>query len=133
MKRLSLYLFIFILLVNYSCVKMDVLYSICIKNNTSKIIYFHIAESYPDTVLPATKEYVAKISANNRKPVDSSNPWEEQFKKEFPKDTLLIFFFDSDTINKYDWETIRKGYKIMEKRIYSKTDLQKANWYIYYP
>lgn len=115
-----------------SCVPKDKLFSIWIKNNSNKNIYF-IVNNYVDTLLPLTNKYLIKVEVNDRISIDSHQPWNEVFSAKYPKDTLLIYFFNNDSINKYDWETIRISNKIMEKRIYSKQDLQNSNWYINYP
>ena len=45
--------------------------------------------------------------------IDSDN-WEEEI--EFlPKDTLSIFIFSTDTLNKYSWEEVRRDYKILRR------------------
>jgi hypothetical protein len=130
MKYLLSIIILFTLL---ACTPMDREYSILIKNNTSVSIFFYVSQDYPDTLLPQTKQYVKIIETNNTKSFDNPHKWEDDFSTIYPKDTLLIFFFNADTINRYDWETIRKGYKIMERRAYSKGDLEKSNWTITYP
>lgn len=122
-----------ILFIFVACTPMDREYSILIKNNTATPIYFYVSQRYPDTLLPQTKQYVKIIEAKNSKSLDNPHKWENNFSEVYPKDTLLIFFFNADTINRYDWEIIRKGYKIMERRAYSKEDLEKSNWIITYP
>lgn len=132
--------FVFIILIIFTsicstCIKhSDVYeYTIWIKNNSNQPISYFVSRAYPDTTLSLDKPYISKLVSQARDFVLTDTERQDiYFRKEFTSDTLLLFIFNPDTINKYDWETIRKGYKIMEKRTYSKTDLEKANWYIYY-
>lgn len=50
-----------------------------------------------------------------------------------PADTLSIFIFSYDTLRKYDWETIRKEYKILKRYDLSLPDLRNLNWKVVYP
>jgi hypothetical protein len=112
---------------------MDRYYFITIKNDSSNNIYFQISNNYPDTAVLLTTSYLNIIHNNTNKTLGIPRRWEDAFSEVFPKDTLLIFFFDSYTINSYDWETIRLDYKILERRAYSKSDLKKSNWTITFP
>lgn len=129
MKRL----FVFILLIK-SCTPYDLhFYTIDINNKYNASIYYYLNLTFPDTLLPIENKYIIKINKSSFDVLDSEEPWSKKFSKIFPKDTLQIFFFNADTIAKYDWEYIRKNYKIMERRVYSKSDLEKNNWQINYP
>ena len=47
--------------------------------------------------------------------------------------SLNYFLFYPDTLAKYDWETIRKDYKILIRYDLSRQDLKKLDWCFYYP
>lgn len=130
MKRIFINIFVLIYLT--SCLPVDKRYPIWIKNNTNNGIYFFV-NNYIDTLLPQTDKYVILINANDKISIDSNQPWEEVFSAEYPKDTLQIFYFNVDSINKYDWNTIRNEYMVMDRRVYSKTYLLNNNWTIIYP
>jgi hypothetical protein len=49
-------------------------------------------------------------------------PLENYFHK-IPSDTLSVFYFHVDTINKYSWEEIRQGYKVLRRYDLSIDDL----------
>jgi hypothetical protein len=102
-------------------------------NNSGKPIYHYIPREYdifyPDTSLPEKKPNLYKI---NREWHISLNLSENQIFKNL-SDTLSIFFFDPDTLAKYEWATIRQEYKILMRYDLSHNDLKKLDWCIYYP
>jgi len=115
--------FLFIILLLKACYPI---YHLYIVNNSNKPIYFLISKDYPNTDVPShsskifhsldmikAHEVYYKISDKYR--------WEETFQGIFPKDTLIIFFFED------------KGHTILERRMYSKHDLKESDWRIVYP
>ena len=48
-------------------------------------------------------------------------------------DNILIFFFDADTIEYYNWDVIRENYKILERRMYSWNEITNSKLGIVYP
>jgi len=139
MRRVQI-IFTFILLV--SCVpKTELSYPIYIYNETDNQsigYYFAVggryASCYPDTLLPKDNIFVYN---KNIKPMehfhyDSQMRWDKVFQL-LPKDTLSIFIFSSDTLNKYDWEEMRKGYKILKRYDLSIQDLDLLGYGVYYP
>jgi hypothetical protein len=91
---------------------------------------------YPDTLLPdiIPKSY-KPYPFNKRWSVNFGNPGpnENQLFAKFPTDTMSIFFFDPDTLAKYDWQIIREEYKILVRYDFSQNDLKLLKWCIYYP
>ena len=63
--------------------------------------------------------------------IDSDN-WEEEIES-LPKDTLSIFIFSTDTLNKYSWEEVRRDYKILRRYDLSIQDLELLDYKVYYP
>jgi len=117
-----------------ACIPIDKRQYIQVKNNSTQSIYFYMNNHYPDTLLPESNQFVFIVGNGSVKQAwEVSGTLEKEFSRDFPHDTLLIFFFLSSTINNYDWETIRKDYKILERRSYSQSDLEKLNWIINYP
>lgn len=77
---------------------------------------------YPDS-LPQTNEYVVyNIEDSYPQGVESHISWDEYFDS-LPHDTLSLFIFHTDTLNKYTWEEIRDGYKILKRYDLSKDDI----------
>jgi len=116
-----------------SCLPIDKRFPIWIINTSGYNIYCHVSKNYPDTLLPVSSLNVIIIKNGEKKPIDSNEPWEETFSAQFPSDTLLIYYFNADTFNKYSWEDIRAKHKIFRKNLYSKQDLRNFNWVINYP
>jgi len=50
-----------------------------------------------------------------------------------PTDTMSIFFFDPDTLAKYDWSIIREEYKILVRYDLSHDNLRELKWCVCYP
>ena len=93
-------------------------HGLAIENRSSNKIFFFISNQYPDTSLPSSSKYIFSIQPK------SGYYFEDPRKKPYPniflKDEMFIFFFDADTIERYDWDIIRCDYKILERRKYSK-------------
>ncbi|UZD37510.1 hypothetical protein OL230_06490 [Capnocytophaga ochracea] len=124
-----------------SCIpKMDIIYPIYIYNNSEKPIGFYIPAGgeyglpYPDTLLPNTDNYIYNREIRPKKHLqqDSWRKWKDVLKS-FPKDTLSIFIFSTDTLNKYSWEEVRRDYKILRRYDLSIQDLELLDYKVYYP
>ena len=117
-----------------ACVPIDRQYYIYLKNNSNIGIWYLTNYNFPDTLLPDSNLNLYFVSAGEKKIiVGSPQKWEADFTNYFPKDTCQIIFFNADTINRYDWETIKSQYKISVKIDYSKNYLQSNDWIINYP
>jgi hypothetical protein len=87
---------------------------------------------YPDS-LPESNDYIVyDISKVLRPGYESHLSWEKFF-QELPKDTLSVFIFHTDTLNKYSWEEVRDGYMILKRYDLSLDDLKRMNWTVIYP
>ena len=99
-------------------------------NRSSNKIYFYISNKYPDTSLPLTNKNVFSIKPN------SGYFFEDPRRKPYPNlysnNDMLIFFFNADTIEHYNWDVIRNDNKILERRMFSQEDIRK-NRGIFYP
>ena len=117
---------------------MDNSYEINLVNESGYSIGYYFATGgeygtyYPDS-LPETNNYIVyDMSKVLRPSYESHLNWEEFFQT-FPNDTLSVFIFHTDTLNKYTWEEVRDGYKILKRYNLSLGDLQKIDWTITYP
>ena len=106
-------------------------------NNADYSIGFYIADGgeygtiYPDS-LPETNAYVTYDISNVLRPGFEAHycSWEKFFKM-FPSDTLSVFIFHTDTLNKYSWEEVRDGYKILRRYDFGKEDLENLYELVY--
>lgn len=137
--KYTLLMFTVVLLMANSCGKlMETWYSIKVENKTSKALRVtagcskFMMNSYPDTTLPSNKPFLLNVSPKNYNHLDHSFPWEVIIQG-LPADTLSIYIFDADTLNTYDWRSIKEGYKILKRYDLSLDDLKKSNWTITYP
>ena len=128
-------IFIFLLLFSCEWPYMDKVDPLYIKNKSYHTISIYPARRgfdflYPDTSITLKyKPYPLEsfLSTN----IDSDN-WEEEI--EFlPKDTLSIFIFSTDTLNKYSWEEVRRDYKLLKRYDLSIQDLELLDYKVYYP
>ena len=118
---------------------MDKKYPVYLKNNADHSIgsYFGLGGEfgtiYPDTSLPSVNKYViTEIKPESRYIYDSGLKWEEVYSM-LPKDTMSVFIFHTDTLEKDNWEEIRNNYKILKRYDLSLDDLKRMNWTITYP
>ncbi|WP_291529407.1 hypothetical protein [Bacteroides sp. UBA939] len=109
-------------------------------NNSDKPICYYMPWEdgvfYPDTILPNIIPMPYKpFPFNKYSNANFGNPGpnENTLFAMFPTDTMSIFFFDPDTLAKYEWETIRQDYKILVRYDLSHNDLKALDWRIYYP
>jgi hypothetical protein len=132
MKSISFTLILSLLIVG--CLG-DKIYLLSIKNNSGQTISFYVGSFgsvYPDTSLVLSKIPMQTIPPAEERHWDISYPF-EQFFQHLPKDTLSVFLFDTDTLNKYDWNTIRSQYKVLKRYDLSLSDLQAKNFVVAYP
>lgn len=91
---------------------------------------------YPDTSISQFKERLTpEILPEEKAAVSGSGEasWDNVWEGTVPNDTLSMFFFHSDTIDAYHWDTIRKEYKVLLRYDLSLQDLKKRNFVIEYP
>lgn len=88
---------------------------------------------YPDTILP--EKNPEPYQFNKQWAYNFGNPGmnENQLFEYMSVDTMSIFFFDPDTLAKYEWKIIREEYKILIRYDFSHADLRQLNWRIDYP
>ena len=98
-----------------------------IQNESSNGIAFNIGITYPDTTIIFTEKSLKGCPVDERVPFDINKPWKEYF-KELPRDTLNVYVFSSDTLQKYDWETIVSESKVLERYDLSYQDMIEMNW-----
>lgn len=107
-------------------------FRIKIANNSADTVTTLVSYQYPDTTIPDRYDRLGGIRPNDFRYFDSREPWKEVF-KDLPKDTLSVFYFSLDTIQAYDWQTIRSGYRILKRVDVSLQDLENNNYMVNYP
>lgn len=106
-------------------------------NNTDHDIGYYIGMGggdgtvYPDTLLPNGYSH-AGVYRNSDITINVEGTWAEWYGY-LKTDTLCFFILNSDTLNKYPWEEIRKDYKILRRYDLSLQDLEYLEYKIYYP
>jgi hypothetical protein len=128
-----------IIIVGSNCEKwLEHSYTVDLVNNSGHNIGYYFATGgrygtcYPDS-LPETNEYIMyDISKVISPGMESHLSWEKFF-KELPIDTLSVFIFHTDTLNKYSWKEIRDGYMILKRYDLSLEDLKKSHFKVTYP
>ena len=155
MKSIKFFLLLFLSMLT-SCVLFDpprhVFQDLYFVNNSNSYVSFYpysfslailkYEMFYPDTLLPPLDtEYVSFDDFHKVLPMKSytlHTILEQIHLKEIPditrKDSLLMFYvFSVDTLEKYSWEEIREGYRILKRYDLSYEDLDSLNWTITYP
>lgn len=140
-KMAKVLIFVFLITNLYECDKtaMDNKYAVYVLNNANHSIgcYFALGGNYgtlyPDTSLPASNQYIiSDIKSGSKYIYDSGIEWKDIYSK-FPKDTMSVFIFHSDTLRAVNWAEIRCNYKILKRYDLSLDDLKRMNWTITYP
>jgi len=113
-------------------------YSIRIENNSDNKIFVSAGcgrygmTSYPDTLLPDLEPSLLSVNTGDFNYLRSGIPWKDIIKQQ-PENVLSIYFFNTDTIEKYGWNKIKQGNKVMQRREISLEEMQSMNWTITYP
>ncbi len=103
-----------------------------IQNNSNNGVSFLISESFPDTIVPNKEGSLLMLELGNRRPYDQNREWEDFF-AQLPADTLSVFFFDNDTLAKYDFSQVRIDYNILKRKDISLQDLNSNSYTVTYP
>lgn len=131
-------IFSFLLLTFIACPNVEHIKDyFIIRNNSERelLVYLGISETsmggtlYPDTI-------VMEIRGNALAgPVKPNGYLTYAYTRSIHTDTLCFFIFDVDTLEKYSWEEIRSGYKILQRYDLDVTDeaMRKLNFEISYP
>lgn len=119
---------------------------ISLKNNYQNAISSQIGFDYPDTSVGHRNIFLGYDSTTIKinKGDEHSISWGQGscFEALFSgggsdellvSDTLTLFIFSYDTLQKYNWETIRTQYKILKRYDLSTQNLKQLKWAISYP
>ncbi len=114
-------LMIFIILLVSSCkIPTDIESSIQIRNNSDQSVSTFIALpngvgfAYPDTTLPLNEIPMQSAGLGQQNFYYFPRSLEEELNT-LPTDTISIYYFSTDTLNKYSWEEIRDNYMVLRR------------------
>ena len=140
MKRI--YILFGVIFLFVQCITEPNLEVLFITNKSTQIIkiYFNSEVNhrfvYPDTLITNFQNRVYfenYLPFSERNEIISVASWRETYKNKASQDTLYLFIFASDTLAKYSWEEIRKGYKVLARYDLSLEDLERLNFELSYP
>lgn len=109
-----------------------------IRNNSIESIYFGPAYSYPDTslygqgVVPTSSTITYQVKAGETAKLSINCCWEDLI-EDLSSDTLMIFIYDTDTLDRFPWEEVQSDYKILQRYDLSLGDLERLNFTVTYP
>jgi len=128
--KMNILSIVLLVLCNVGCDKLaDHVYSIKVQNNTTDTIQFYASYAYPDTAIANEKPILKMAYPSKYSYWDSKEKWEDVL----PSDTISMYILSKDTVDKYSWDLIRSGYRILKRYDLSIKDLEKQNWTITYP
>jgi hypothetical protein len=134
MKKLSIINVIFcLILLSCGCKNwVERHYELEIKNSSSINVYTYFylvweggpdGAIYPDTLLSFDKRELICINSGEKfrtsRPVVPIIEWISSL----PKDTLSVYYFHPDTLQKYSWEEIQREYKVLRRYDLSVEDI----------
>ncbi len=124
----------------FSCKNLKTDLFIVFWNNSDQPISVFIATpdwagfTYPDTILPMNSISMLQIVEQGYNRITPAGDIDFYFSA-LPNDTASIYFFSTDTLEKYSWEEIRAGYMVLERRDVAMPEglSDPHHWDIYYP
>lgn len=133
----TLLLFLLMIVGIFSCEKFPVKrYDLLIKNNshTNVCCYFYLVWDggdngvvYPDTLLSFDREDLQCINIGEEYRTSRSGIPITEWVASQPKDTLSIFIFSKDTLERYYWENIQQNCNILKRYDLSIEDMEKLS------
>jgi hypothetical protein len=102
-----------------------------IKNESNLGISYLVSEVYPDTLIPNDENNVFMLAAGEKESYDQNDF--DVFFAGLPADTLSIFFFSNDTLEKYSFQQIRSSYNILKRQDFGLQYFENSEYIIKYP
>ena len=126
---------LFALLLLTACPEKGDFRSFKFENNSDVDIYIYlgaIERKFGGTLFPDTAVSRVRAGIPVRRGSDirisrfSQEVWDVT-------DTLCLFIFDAGVFNRYSWEEIKSGYKILKRYDLTLEDFQRLRWSIPFP
>lgn len=119
-----------ILISAHKCTHLD--NKLTIVNNSNRGIYTYTDFAYPDTLLNGHMVTTSIIPPRGEGNHLISAKWESNVS--CLKDSILIIVvLDTDTLQKYGWERVRKDYNILKRYDLTLEELETKQWKVTYP
>jgi hypothetical protein len=114
------------------CTDHESSYAFNIKNDHSADIYYHINFStiakedviYPDTTLSFPRNRLVRVKQGTTLHDNIPTHPIEKWVSDLPYDTLSVYIFDKDTLDRYEWDKIQEDYKILKRYDLSVKDIR---------
>ena len=140
-KMLSILIVFIITMTLYGCPDDFGIDALRINNESADTLCVFLASgfvsAYPDTIIPkySTELGLAVICPNSILELlpGGNRLYKYIFKERLPQDTLSVFIFKLDTLIAYNWNIIRRDYKISVRYDLSYPDLKSLGFAIPYP
>ena len=133
MKKIrNITFFVVVLFLTTGC-PMDMDWGLRVVNNSQQTIYVYAAYLQED-LLPISKPRLIEVLRQQEGWISGSYINDEQLKR-FSKEQLTMFFLSKDTIDKYNWETVRSKNMVLKLYRFNEQELLgKGNGYqVFYP
>ena len=103
------------------------------KNDHYQSPHFHdtLLHSWDYNPLWSPEEYKSAPGEENTSAMSSDTPWEGIF--HYQLDTLLIFVFNADALETFEWDFICENYLVEQRYDLSLEDLQSLDFKLYFP
>jgi len=130
MMKMSNLLIVLLIFCSVSCETLvDHSYIIRIQNNSKDTVQFYASYSYPDISIVVSKPRLIMVYPKDYSSLESKKDWKDVL----PKDTILIYILNKDTVDAYSWDVIRAKNKVLKRYGLSLQDLEKQSWTVTYP
>ena len=124
--------------VNVGCgpIAMDYRIRFSIVNESDHSIGFYVADGEdhvccPDSLPLTNKSVVYDTREQMWSGIEAHYRTWEQYFEGLPCDTLSIFIFHTDTLNKYSWEEVRKGNMLLRRYDLGVEDVKRMGELVY--
>ncbi len=107
-------------------------YTIRIRNESSQIISVYGEYILPDTSLPEQKPSLRDILPHESGLIYGHEVNDDDFER-MENEQITVFIFSKDTIDQYDWATIKKDYKILKRSEFNNDELTSMGGALIYP
>ena len=112
-------------------------YHIRFTNTSNYDTYIRCGLKHPDTSLATMQEVTVpawhlktEAHSTNYDALTYRTTYESIFRTH---DTLMVFVFNADTVESYDWEQVQNNYMIAQRYDLALNDLYQLNWQLTFP
>lgn len=141
MKNTLIFIVVLLVLSAGSCEKFgEKKYVVWLENKSGVRLYNTVgtpgqgtAGIYPDTSLPLSKPIFSEVLPQSTGYIIYGSQKIEKIFELLSKDTLSVYVFNADTVDRYDWNTVRTQNRMLRRYDLSLQDLKIRNWLVTYP